>query len=436
MEWWIALLLILASLIFLMTLRIPIAFCFLLVILVAVFLLWGITGPEQLILSFSASLGRFVFLPIPLFILMGTVIFHSGLAPLIIDAADRWLGRLPGRLSLLAVVGGTVLSTLSGLSMASVVILGESLMPEMENRGYKKPMSMGPLLGSGGLAIMIPPSSLAVLLGAIGEISIGRILIAIIVPGLLMAALYASYIIIRCTLQPSVAPAYKVPPMPILQKVIPTVRHILPTGLIIFLVVGVIFLGIATPAEASATGALGTFILAALYGRLKWKVVKNAVTDALRNSVMVLMILVGANAFSQVLAFTGATSGLVKFALGLPVSPIMMFILMQVIVLILGMFLEPGALIMVSIPLFMPIVHAMGINDIWFAVATLLSVEMGMTTPPIGMNLFVMKGVAPAGTTMGEIYRAGFPFLGCDLIAMAFIIVFPSFALWLPGLML
>ncbi|MBW1800913.1 MAG: TRAP transporter large permease subunit [Deltaproteobacteria bacterium] len=435
MEWWIALLLILGSLIFLMLLRIPIAFCFLIVNLVAVYLLWGITGPEQLILSFGESVARFVFLPIPLFILMGTVIFHSGLAPMIIDAADKWLGRLPGRLSLLAVTGGTVIATLSGLSMASVVILGTSLVPEMQKRGYKAPMSLGPLLGSGGLAIMIPPSSLAVLLGALGEISVGSILIAIIFPGLLMAVLYASYILIRCTLQPSIAPIYEVPTMSMAERIIPTLRYVLPIAVIIFLVVGVIFLGMATPSEAAATGAAGTFILAAIYGKMNWKIIKKAIHDALEASAMVLMILVGANAFSQVLAFSEASSGLVKFATGLPLSPMAMFVFMQLIVVILGMFLEPGSLMMVCIPLFMPIVRALGINDIWFAVATLLSIEMGMTTPPIGLNLFVMKGVAPSGTTMGSIYRAGIPFLGCDVAAMVLILVFPSLALWLPGLM-
>ena len=435
MEWWIALILILCSLIFLMLLRIPIAFCFLIVNLVAVYLLWGITGPEQLILSFGESVARFVFLPIPLFILMGTVIFHSGLAPKIIDAADKWLGRLPGRLSLLAVTGGTVIATLSGLSMASVVILGTSLVPEMQQRGYKNPMSLGPLLGSGGLAIMIPPSSLAVLLGALGEISVGSLLIAIIIPGLLMAVLYASYILIRCTLQPSIAPIYEVPTMSLTEKIIPTLRYVLPIAVIIFLVVGVIFLGMATPSEAAATGAAGTFILAAIYGKMNWKIIKKAIHDALEASAMVLMILVGASAFSQVLAFSEATSGLVKFATGLPLSPMAMFVFMQLIVVILGMFLEPGSLMMVCIPLFMPIVRALGINDIWFAVATLLSIEMGMTTPPIGLNLFVMKGVAPHGTTMGDIYRAGIPFLGCDVAVMVLIIVFPSLAIWLPGLM-
>jgi tripartite ATP-independent transporter DctM subunit len=435
MEWWVTLLVILCGLVFLMLLRIPIAFCFLFVNLVASFLLWGITGPEQLVLSFTDSLNRFSFLPIPLFILMGTVLFHSGLAPKMIDAADRWLGRLPGRLGLLAVAGGTLIAALSGMSMASTLILGTSLVPEMERRGYKKPMSLGPIVGCGGLAIMIPPSSLAVLLGALGEISVGNILIGIIVPGLLMASLYGLYIIVRCILQPFLAPSYEVRHLSLMEKVIPTVYYILPTSFIIFLVVGLIFLGIATPDEAAASGALGTFLFAAFYRSLNWSVIKKSVTDALHSSVMVLTILVGASAFSQVLAFTGASSGLVKLVLGFNLGSIEMLVMLEIIVIILGCFLEPGSLLMIAIPLFMPIVRSLGIDEILFAVITLIGVESGMLTPPVGLNLYVMRGVAPSGTTMNEIIRAALPFLICNFVAIALLIVFPAIVGWLPGLM-
>jgi tripartite ATP-independent transporter DctM subunit len=435
MEWWLTLLIIICSLLFLMVIRIPIAFCFLLVNLAGAFLLWGVTGPEQLILSFAESLNRFVFLPIPLFILMGAVLFHSGLAPKMIDAADRWLGHLPGRLSLISVAGGALIAALSGMSMASTLILGTALVPEMERKGYKKPMSLGPIVGSGGLAIMIPPSSLAVLLGGLGEISVGKILIAIILPGILMAILYGLYIIVRCKLQPSLAPIYEVQHLSLREKVMPTIYYILPTSFIIFLVVGLIFLGIATPDEAAASGALGTFVFAAFYGTLKWKVVKESVTEGLYSSVMLLTILVGAAAFSQILAFTEATSGLVKLALSFNLGPIQMLILLQVIVIILGCFLEPGSLLMIAIPLFMPIVRSLGINEIFFAVLTLIGIESGMLTPPVGLNLYVMRGIAPSGTTMGEIISAAVPFLICNFVAIGLLIIFPAIVDWLPGLM-
>ncbi len=414
----------------------PVFVSFMIVNVIGAFIfLGGEPGLVQLAINLKSGVTTFTLLALPLFILMGEVLFHSGIAPYMLGALDKLLGRLPGRLGLLAVAGGTLLSTLTGASMGSVAILGSTLVPEMEKRGYKKPMSLGPILGSGGLAIMIPPSGLAVLFGAIGEISIGRILIAIILPGLLMAVLYAAYIIGRCQLQPSIAPTYAVIPPSFSDKFMSTVKYILPIGFIIFMVLGLIFLGIATPTEAAATGAIGTFILAAAYRRLNWQVASKAINGAIRVTVMIFMIIVGAYAFSQILAFSGATRGLVSATLSLPLAPILVFIAMQVVVLLMGMFMSVSAIIMISLPLFMPIILGLGFDPVWFAVVTLINIEMGTTSPPFGLSLFVMKGVAPPDTTMGDIYKAALPFLFCDAIAMVLIIAFPAIALWLPGVM-
>ncbi len=419
-----------------MALGLEIAICFLLVNVVGVFLLWGgEVGLMQLTYSIADSVATFTLLPLVLFILMGEVMFQSGVVPNMMDALDRWLGRMPGRLSLLAVGGGTLFATLTGASMGSVALLGATLVPEMEKRGYKKPMSLGPILGSGGLAIMIPPSGLAVLLGAIGEISVGKILIAIIIPGLLMAVLYATYIISRSLLQPHLAPPYMVPPIPILDRLIATVRYILPLGFIVFLVTGIIFLGVATPSEAAATGALGTFILAAAYKRLNWQMLKKTLGATLEVTVMILLIIVGAKAFSQILAFSGATGGLSELATGLPLPPIFIIIAMQIVILFLGMFMSVVAIMMITLPIFVPVVLTLGFNPVWFAVIFLLNIEMATTTPPFGLSLFVMKSVAPRDTTMGDIFRAALPFLYCDVIAMVLIFAFPMLTLWLPGIM-
>jgi tripartite ATP-independent transporter DctM subunit len=380
-------------------------------------------------------LNSFILLPVPLFILMGEIMFHSGIAPILIETLDKWIGRIPGRLSLLAVAVGTLFSTLTGTSLASVAMLGSSLMPEMEKQGYKKPMSLGPILGSGGLAMMIPPSALAVLCGAIAEISIGKILMAIIIPGLLMAAVYAGYIVLRSLLQPHLAPAYEVTPVPVTEKVMATVRYILPQGIIVFLVVGVIFLGIATPSEAAATGAVGTFLIALFYRKLTWEVTKKAVKGTISITGMLFLIIAGAMAFSQVLGFSGASAGLSKLATGLPLPPLVIIIIMQIIILFLGGFMDVVSIMMIVLPIFVPVVRSLGFSPVWFAVVFLLNIEMGGTSPPFGMSLFVMKGVAPKDTTMGDIYMAALPFLGCDLIVMILLFIFPSLALWLPVLM-
>ncbi|MFC1980206.1 TRAP transporter large permease subunit [Chloroflexota bacterium] len=435
MDWTFALLLIVGSLIIMMLSGMPIAFGFLVVNIMGAFLfLGGIVGLKQLIYNTFASLNMFALLPLPLFILMGEVLFHSGVAPHMLDALDKWLGRVPGRLSLLAVGCSTLFATLSGSGMANVALLGSTLAPEMEKRGYKKAMTLGPILGSAGLAQMIPPSTLAVLLGAIAGISIGSILVAIIVPGLIMAAIFAAYILVRCTLQPSLAPTYEVPPTPLLEKLVSFVQHILPAGFIIFLVTGVIFTGVATPTEAAAMGAFGTFILAAAHRKLNWGIAKKSIMGTTRITVMMFMIIAGALPFSQILVMSGASRGVVEYAVGLPLSPIMVLVMMQIILLIMGTFMDVVAMMMVTIPLYMPIISALGFNEVWFAVIILLNMDMGAISPPFGLNLFVMKGVAPPGTTMGDIYKASFPFLLCDLLAMALFIAFPSIALWLPGL--
>ena len=432
MDWPVFLLILFGSLLLLMVMGIPVAFSFLAVIIVGAPMIWGLgPGMSQVILSLSDSLMNFALLPLPLFILMGEVVFHSNIAPKMIDTLDKWIGRVPGRLSIMAVAGGALFSTLTGTSLASTAMLGGTLIPEMEKRGYRKPMSVGPILGSGGLALMIPPSALAVLLGAIAEISIGRILIAIIVPGLLIAVLYGGYIIIRCIFQPSIAPAYQVDFTPLSEKIIAFTKHILPVGAIIFMVVGVIYAGIATPTEAAATGALSCFIFSLIQRSLTWDVVKKSMTATLRITVMVFMIIAGSQIFSQILAYSGAVNGLTEFILGLPTHRVLILLAMQVVLLLLGMFMNAQSIMMITLPIFMPVVYALDFEPVWFAVIYLLNMEMASTTPPFGLALFVMKGVAPKGTTMADICRAAVPFLLLDAIGMALIIIFPQMALWL-----
>jgi tripartite ATP-independent transporter DctM subunit len=435
-EWPLILLMIFIALFALMAGGMLIAFCFMLIDVVGVYLLFGgAVGLDQLILSIYSTLATFVLAPIPLFILMGEVIFHSGLGTTILDTLDKWVGRLPGRLSLIAVGAGTILSTLTGVSIASTALLGSLLVPEMEKRGYKKSMTLGPILGSGGLAIMIPPSAMAVFLGAIAEISIGSLLIAIIMPGLLMACFYSLYIIIRCLIDPSIAPSYETPPIPLSERLMDTVRYLLPIVFIIFLVIGVIILGIATPSEAAATGTLGVFAMAFFLGRLNWEIVKKSVNGTLMTAGMLMLVLAAAKAFSQILSFTGATRGLAEFAIGLPLSPMAILVAMQVIILILGCFVNVDAIVLLTIPIFMPIVFTMRFDPVWFGTLVLLNLEMALVTPPFGLCLFVMKGVAPTGTTMEDIYKAVLPFIFCDSIVMALMLVFPPIAIWLPGLM-
>jgi len=436
LEWWLIVAILFGGLIVLLASGMPVAFCFLLVNLVGVVWFWGgEVGLRQLILSMDESVTTFVLLPVPLFILMGEVLFHSGMGLRAIDVLDRWMGRMPGRLALLAVGSGTLFSTISGSSMATTAMLGTILVPEMEKRGYKKPMSLGPVMGGGGLAMIIPPTALGVLLASLARISVGKLLISGIIPGLILAFFYAAYIITRCWLQPSIAPSYKVTPTPLAKKAVLTMRYVLPLGVLIFLVIGVIFVGLATPSEAAALGALGSIFLAAIYRGLNWEVLKKSVLGAIRITVMMFMIMTGATAFSQILGFSGASRGLLGAVAGFPITPMLLVISMQVIVLFMGCFMEQASMLMITLPIYMPVIHLLAYDPVWFGILLLINMEVGMTSPPFGLSLFVMKGVAPPDTTMGDIYRAILPFIGFHLVVMALIMAFPILALWLPGMM-
>jgi len=436
MEWWLAFLIIMGSMFVMFAAGVHVAFAFLIVNIIGAIIFWrGDAGLCLLIYSIHDSVATFTYIPLVLFVLMGTVLFQSGMALNTIDAIDKCLGRLPGRLGLLAVASGVMVATLSGSSMASSAILGSALTPEMERRGYKKTMSLGPILGSGGLAFLIPPSTMGVLVAALAETSVADVLVGGVIPGTLMAIFYSGYIVIKCWLDPSVAPPYELTHIPLSEKILLLMKYVLPLGLIIFLVTGVIFMGIATPSEAAATGAIGSFILAACYGKLNWQVIKKTFEETLKISLMILMIISGATTFGQILATSGATVGLTNLLASLPVPPILIIIILQIVLIFFGMFAGQIAMIMVIIPLFMPVIKFFGMNPVWFCLLLILNIEMGATSPPYGMNLFVMKGVAPPDTKMGDIYRAALPFLYCDAAVLALMIAFPMTVLWLPGLM-
>jgi len=436
MEWQIQLLILLAGLLGLMATGMTVVFSFLTVNAFAMFCWWGgAAGLEMLILSIQKSITHFRLLPIPLFILLGTLMFETGMGENMIDALDKWLGRLPGRLGLLAVFAGALFGSLSGSSMSSVAMLGSLLTPEMEKRGYKKPMSLGPILGSGGLSVMIPPSNLGVLLGAIGGISIGSILIAIIIPGLLMTLFYASYIILVCVLKPQLAPRYEIVSYSLREKLLYAVKDLLPLGVIIFLVTGVIFFGIASPTEAAATGTMGCIVLALLKGKFSWKIFIKSLYRTVNISVMVLFIICTSEAYSQNLAYSGITRELAQFVINLEVPSMIVIIGMVVVLIGLGMIMAVPPIMMITLPIFLPVVSALGYNEVWFAVVFLLCMEMSQTSPPFGLTLFVMKGVSPSGTTLEDCWKAAIPFLGCDLVVLILLLVFPIIAIWLPGLM-
>ena len=435
MEWYWAFALLLGMVVSFMAIGIPVAFAFIATNFIAVIIFVSTDGLIQVVDNSTQLITRFTLGPVPLFIMMGSLFFHTGLAVKVFDGLDAIFGRLPGRLCYLTVAGGTLFSTLTGSSMANTAMLGSLMVPEMQRRGYNPKMSMGPILGTGGLAMIIPPSALGVLLASIAEIDVGKLLIAGFLPGVVLAALYASMITLQLIRNPGSAPAYDVPYMTILVKLRMVCTNILPMGLIIFMVVGFIVLGIATPTEAGASGVLGVIILAVCFRSMSYKSMRTSLDATIKVSAMVFLILMNSTVFSQMLAFSGASKGLIEWVTSYELHRLMILLLMFFVLILLGMFMDATSMMLITVPIFFPLAHALGFDLIWYGLFVLITIEMAGTTPPFGLLLYVMLGVAPKGTTLIQVAKAAFPFLVCDAILILILVVFPDLALWLPSLM-
>ncbi len=435
MEWYWAMALLLGTIMGLMALGMPVALAFLASNIAGAYVfMGGMNGISQLLDNGFGALTRFSLVPIPLFLLMGEIFFYTGLGERMFNAIDRLLGRVPGRLSYVTVIGGTGFSTLSGSSMGSTALLGSLMVPEMSKRGYKKHMSIGPILGTGGLAIIIPPSALAVLLATLAQIDVGQLLLAGVIPGVLLAGLYIVLIWAQTRIDPDAAPAYDVAPLAGREKLKLIAKDILPMmSVMVFTVWGMVA-GVFTPSEAAAFGALGVLILAVIFRCLSFDAMVKSVKGALRVTLMAYLIVFGSATFSQLLAFSGGSRGLINWATGFELAPLAMLAVMFGVLLILGMFMEQISMMLLTVPIFFPLAAQMGFDPIWFGLIMLLGLEISFTTPPFGLLLFVMKGVAPPGTTMHQIYMSALPFIGCSLLLVMILVAFPGLALWLPGL--
>ena len=436
MEWYWAFVFLLGLVMTLMFFGVPVAIAFFGANIIGAFtFLGGEAGLIQLERNMVEGLVRFALAPVAMFILMGEILFHTGIAFRAIDAIDKLIARVPGRLSLVAVAGGTVFSTLSGSSMANTALLGTTLMPEMRRRGYHRSMAMGPILGTGGIAMLIPPSSLAVLLGSLSGISIAGILIAGAIPGLIMAVVHFSYVMLRCTFNPSLAPSYEMPAMTVWERVRPVLIYVVPLLSLFGVVVGSILVGIATPTESASLGTIGAVIAAACYRSLTWRGLWTAITETGKLTVMIYFIIAASLTFSQILSFSGATTGLLSLIAQIDPTPITLLVSMMLLMLVMGCFMDPVSIMLITLPFFIPLAEQIHIDLIWFGVLMLLALEIGQTTPPFGMLLFVMRGVAPPDITMRHIYAAVAPFVLLEIGILVFLIAVPGTVTWLPDLM-
>jgi tripartite ATP-independent transporter DctM subunit len=435
MAWYETLGLLIGLLLLFMALGLPVVFAFFAVNLVGAFVfMGGDKGMLQLMRNAADAVQSFALLPIPLFILMGEVMFHTGVAARAIDAVDRLIARVPGRLSLVAITGGTIFSSLSGSTIANTAMLSSTLLPEMTRRGYHPSISVGPIVAVGGLAMLVPPSALAVLLGSVARIPIGELLVASIVPALILAVLFFGYVILRCRLDPALAPPYEVAEYSWRERLLPFAKYVLPLLGIFVVVVGSIIGGFATPTESAALGAAAALAAAAAYRRLDWANFVVSVRETLRLTVMTLFIICGSITFSQILAFTQASTGLSELVTGAGLSPLWVLLGMLGILLVLGCFMDQVSMMMITAPLFMPVADALGLDIVWFGVLMLMVLEISLATPPFGLLLFVARGAAPQ-IPMGAIIRSVAPFIAIALGVVGLLIAFPELTLLLPRLM-
>ena len=433
MDWVSVLTVMFGGVIIALLLGIPIVFSFLLVNIVgALLVLGGEVGLLQMVRNMQTAVAQYSLAPIVLFVFMGEIMLYTGMASRAIDAIDRLFTRVPGRLSMIAVASGAVFSSLSGSTIANTAILGKTLLPEMKERGYSPTISMGPIIAIGGIAMLIPPSGLAVLLASLAKVSINHLLIAGIIPAILMAISFFVYIAVRCTLNPSLAPSYAVEQLSWAERIRPCMVYVVPLISIFVAVVGSMVTGIATPTESAALGSLASIAVAACYRSLSLDKLIQSIKATMMFSAMILFIICASSTFSQILSFSGATQTISQIVTSMDLAPLMILLAMLVLLVLLGCFMDQVSMMMLTLPIFMPIVAATGFNDVWFAVLMLIVLEISLCTPPFGLLLFVMQGVAPKGTSLRQIYTSVTPFVLLQFVFLGLIVAIPAIALWLP----
>ncbi|MFC1907377.1 TRAP transporter large permease subunit [Chloroflexota bacterium] len=430
MDWYLSLIILFGILLLLMSTGLPIAFALALLGIISLFLFWP-AGLEVVgAISIRSSL-NFVLVAIPLFIFMGELLLLSGISRDIFDLMQKWFGAVPGSLAVGSLGMGTIFAALTGSNTANTALVGTICIPEMVQKNYYRPLAIGAVGAGGALGILIPPSIAMLLYAALGEQNAAKLFIAGIIPGIIISSLLITYVIIACKVNPDWAPGSIRFSW---HERIMSLRYAWPVLALIMLVLGTIYLGVATPTEASAIGTAGALILAAFRRTFTWTNIQQAVFSTVRLTSMIMFILVGAILFSRVLTIMGISEQLITFLTTLPVPPLAVIVGINIIILILGCLMDSSSLIAIFTPLLVPIVIGLGLDPIWFGVLFTINIEVGCLTPPVGYNLFVIKGILPEAG-LGEIIRGITPFVIIYIIGMALMIAFPELILWLPSLM-
>lgn len=435
MSWDVALAGGVALLIGLLIIGVPIFVSFLILNITGVLVLFGDAGFGLLANSIYSSATYGALTAVPLFIVMGELLFRSGAMEVLFDSLDRLVGRVRGRQFVLCILLSAILGALSGAAMAVAGLLGRSLYPTMLQRGYDPKLSAGTILAGASLDPIIPPSVLAILIATIAQISTGKLLIAGIVPGIFLTVMFLGYVFIRLRLNPKLSPDIDAEVLAQHKGgAVIAVLRMIPSLFIFFLVMGLVMFGIATPTEAAATGVLGSVILAASYRKLSLNMIKEALTAGVRVSSLLLIIMCSAVMFSQLLTFTGAPQALGELVAHLQLSSWLMLTCMIALPFVLFMFLDQVAIMLVLIPIYKPILLLYKFDEIWFYTLFLIVATVGGISPPFGYTLFAFKSAAPQAS-MSEIFSAAWPFVWLIMLGLVLMILFPPIITALPALL-
>jgi len=399
---------------------------------------WIFVGPMSLpfvATNIFGMMSNMVLVAMPLFIFMACVLEKCGVAHALYNFMQQLLGGVRGGLSMGTVLICTLIAAMSGVTTTGVVTMGIIALPIMLKNGYSKSIAIGPILAGGALGILIPPSVSLIIYGMIARVSIGRLFAAGIIPGVMLSILFLSYIGIRCYFQPHLAPALPRDQRVSLKEKILLAKGLILPAILIFSVLGSIFLGIASPTEAAAVGAAGALVSAAINGRLNWQMIKEASYRTMAVNGMIMWILFGTSCFTSIFFRTGGTKLVQDAIIGAGLEPIQFFAIALVIMISFGFFVDEITEMMIIVPILLPIVIELGYDPVWFGILFMVEEEMDYLTPPFGFTLFYMKGVAPPEVSMGDIYRSILPFIAIQFVVMLVILFFPQITLWLPDVL-
>jgi C4-dicarboxylate transporter DctM subunit len=433
MEWYWILSLAGLALVLLMMIGVPIAFS---LGLVALGMGMIFVGPRIFFLFGTLAYGKvnsFALVAVPLFIFMAEIIIVSGAAKDAFAMLNKWIGALPAGLAIASQMGCTLFAAVCGASTATTAVVGGMCVPEMLKRGYDKKLATGSIAAGGALGVLIPPSILLIVYGIIAETSIGQLFIAGIIPGMLLVAWRIGYFLTLALFKPERAPRVRGFTW---RERFASLWMVLPLGGLAVFMFTALYTGLATPSEVAGVGALAALVICLCYRKLTWRVLREALQRTTRTTCFILWILVAASAFGYVFSYLQVPQHLVEWVTGLGFNRYVVIIGINLMLFVLGCVMDPAAIIMVTVPIFAPMVEALGFDLVWFGIMFVVNMELAEITPPLGLNLYVMKAVAPPEVSLNDIIKGSIPFMILDIIGLAMVIIWPGLVLWLPSLMM